>query len=296
MIEIIVPATTANVGPGFDCLGIALNLYNKFYFEEIDKGLIIEGCENKYKTENNLVYSSMKYFFDKVKPAKVPSGVKIIIEDNIPICRGLGSSATCIVAGVMGADALSESNLSKDELLKIACEIEGHPDNVAPAIFGNMMVCISDGDNLHYDVVRVPEELKFCAFIPEFKLSTEQARNVLPTEVSHVDAVFNVGRVSMLISALLNKNFELLKIACQDKLHQEYRGTLINGYDNIIDHANDIGALGVFISGSGSTIMSLILEDENFKNNMNSYLSKSDSKWDIKDLNCDLNGAVVNYI
>jgi homoserine kinase len=296
MIEIIVPATTANVGPGFDCLGIALNLYNKFYFEEIDKGLIIEGCENKYKNENNLVYSSMKYFFDKVKPAKVPSGVKIIIEDNIPICRGLGSSATCIVAGVMAADALSESNLSKDKLLKIACEIEGHPDNVAPAIFGNMMVCISDGDNLHYDVVRVPEELKFCAFIPEFKLSTEQARNVLPTEVSHVDAVFNVGRVSMLISALLNKNFELLKIACQDKLHQEYRGTLIKGYDNIIDHANDIGALGVFISGSGSTIMSLILEDENFKNNMNSYLSKSDSKWDIKDLNCDLNGAVVNYI
>jgi homoserine kinase len=296
MIEIIVPATTANVGPGFDCLGIALNLYNKFYFEEIDKGLIIEGCENKYKNENNLVYSSMKYFFDKVKPAKVPSGVKIIIEDNIPICRGLGSSATCIVAGVMAADALSESNLSKDELLKIACEIEGHPDNVAPAIFGNMMVCISDGDNLHYDVVRVPEELKFCAFIPEFKLSTEQARNVLPTEVSHVDAVFNVGRVSMLISALLNKNFELLKIACQDKLHQEYRGTLIKGYDNIIDHANDIGALGVFISGSGSTIMSLILEDENFKNNMNTYLSKSDSKWDIKDLSCDLNGAVVNYI
>ncbi|WP_024621416.1 homoserine kinase [Metaclostridioides mangenotii] len=296
MIEIIVPATTANVGPGFDCLGIALNLYNKFYFEEIDKGLIIEGCDYKYKNENNLVYSSMKYFFDNVKPAKVPNGVKIIIEDNIPICRGLGSSATCIVAGVMAADALSGSNLSKDELLKIACEIEGHPDNVAPAIFGNMMVCISDGDELHYDVVIVPQELKFCAFIPEFKLSTEQARNVLPTEVSHVDAVFNVGRVSMLISALLNKNFELLKIACQDKLHQKYRGTLIKGYDSIIDYANDIGALGVFISGSGSTIMSLILEDKNFKNNMNSYLSKSDSKWDVKDLSCDLNGAVVNYI
>lgn len=296
MIEIIVPATTANVGPGFDCLGIALDLYNKFYFEEIENGLIIEGCDNKYKNEDNLVYSSMRYYFDTVKPDRVPNGVKIVIEDNIPICRGLGSSATCIVAGVLAADALTGTNLSKDELLKIACEIEGHPDNVAPAIFGNMMVCITDGDDLHYDVVKVPEELKFCAFIPEFKLSTEQARNVLPTEVSHIDAVFNVGRVSMLISSMLNKNFDLLKVACQDKLHQAYRGTLINGYENIIDYANKIGALGVFISGSGSTIMSLILEDENFKNNMISYFAKHDTKWDIKDLNCDLNGVVVNYI
>lgn len=296
MIEIIVPATTANVGPGFDCLGIALNLYNTFYFEELDEGLFIEGCDDKFKNENNLVYSSMKYFFDKVKPSKVPNGVRIIIEDNIPVCRGLGSSATCIVAGVMAANIMSESNLDKDEILKIACEIEGHPDNVAPAIFGNLMICISDNSKLHYDIVKVPEELNFCAFIPEFTVSTEEARGVIPKDISHVDAVFNVGRVSMLISAMINKNFDLLKVACQDKLHQDYRGTLINNYENIMDYADKMGALGVFISGSGSTIMSLIHDNDKFYKNMNEYFEKTDVKWDIKNLSCDINGAVANKL
>lgn len=140
MLEIIVPATSANIGPGFDCLGIALNIYNKFYVEEIESGLEIEGCEDAYKNENNLVYTSMKYFFDRVKPEKIPAGIKIKIQSEVPICRGLGSSASCIVAGVIAANALSGANLDKNQLLNIASEIEGHPDNVAPAILAQCLV------------------------------------------------------------------------------------------------------------------------------------------------------------
>ena len=114
MLEVIVPATSANIGPGYDCLGIALNLYNKFYFEEIDEGVIIEEKEKEYVNKDNLVYKSMLYFFEKVKPKKIPKGIKIKILDDIPICRGLGSSATCIIAGLMGANYLSQSNLDKN--------------------------------------------------------------------------------------------------------------------------------------------------------------------------------------
>ncbi|MDB0439710.1 homoserine kinase [Clostridioides difficile] len=297
MLEIIVPATSANIGPGFDCLGIALNIYNKFYVEEIESGLEIEGCEDAYKNENNLVYTSMKYFFDKVKPSKIPAGIKIKIQSDVPICRGLGSSASCIVAGVIAANALSNSNLDKCQLLNIASEIEGHPDNVAPAILGNMVVSVTDNDNIHYDIIEIPSELKFCAMIPNFKLSTEKARGVLPKEISYSDGVFNVSRVALLVSALLNKNFDLLKVACQDKLHQDYRGTLIENYSDIVKKSEQLNSIGVFLSGAGPTIMALIQEnDDNFVDNMRDYLSNLKSNWEIKELCCDSKGAVLNII
>lgn len=297
MLEIIVPATSANIGPGFDCLGIALNIYNKFYVEEIESGLEIEGCEDAYKNENNLVYTSMKYFFDKFKPSKIPAGIKIKIQSDVPICRGLGSSASCIVAGVIAANALSNSNLDKCQLLNIASEIEGHPDNVAPAILGNMVVSVTDNDNIHYDIIEIPSELKFCAMIPNFKLSTEKARGVLPKEISYSDGVFNVSRVALLVSALLNKNFDLLKVACQDKLHQDYRGTLIENYNDIVKKSEQLNSIGVFLSGAGPTIMALIKEnDDNFVDNMRDYLSNLKSNWEIKELCCDSKGAVLNII
>lgn len=297
MLEIIVPATSANIGPGFDCLGIALNIYNKFYVQEIESGLEIEGCEDAYKNENNLVYTSMKYFFDRVKPEKIPAGIKIKIQSEVPICRGLGSSASCIVAGVIAANALSGANLDKNQLLNIASEIEGHPDNVAPAILGNMIVSVTDNENIHYDIIKIPEELRFCAMIPNFKLSTEKARGVLPKEILYSDGVFNVSRVALLISALLNKNFDLLKVACQDKLHQNYRGTLIENYNDIVEKSEQLNSIGVFLSGAGPTIMSLIKEnDDSFVDNMKNYLQKLKSDWEIKELCCDSNGAVLNII
>lgn len=297
MLEVIVPATSANIGPGYDCLGIALNLYNKFYFEEIDKGIIIEEKEKEYINEDNMVYQSMLYFFKKIKPDIIPNGIKIKIVDDIPICRGLGSSATCIVAGLMAANHLSKSNLSKEEILKLATEIEGHPDNVAPAIYGNMVISFIDNEKIYYDTIKIPENLRFCAIIPDFKLSTEKARAVLPKTINHKDGVFNVSRATLLVTAFMNNNLELLRVACQDKFHQEYRSPLINNYDKIVSHSNKLNCLGTFLSGAGPTIMSLTSDDnKDFLPEMESYLSTLDDNWQIKDLHCDSKGVVLNII
>ena len=297
MLEVIVPATSANIGPGYDCLGIALNLYNKFYFEEIDKGIIVEENEKEYINEDNLVYKSMLYFFEKVKPTIIPKGIKIKIINEVPICRGLGSSATCIVAGLMGANYLTKSNLNKDEILKLATEIEGHPDNVAPAIYGNMIVSFMEDEKIYYDTIKVPKNLRFCALIPDFKLSTEKARSVLPKTIDYKDGVFNVSRATLLVTAFMNNNLDLLKVACKDKFHQKYRSPLINDYDKIINHSNNLNCLGAFLSGAGPTIISLISDDDkDFLPNMKLYLSTLNNKWQIKDLHCDLNGVVLNII
>lgn len=297
MLEIIVPATSANIGPGYDCLGIALNLYNKFYFEEIDEGIIIEEKEKEYINEDNLVYKSMLYFFEKVKPNIIPKGVKIKIVNEIPICRGLGSSATCVVAGLMGANYLSKSNLSKEEILKLATEIEGHPDNVAPAIYGNMVVSFMENEKIYYDIIKIPQNLRFCSLIPDFKLSTEKARAVLPTTIDHKDGVFNVSRATLLVTAFMNNNLELLKVACNDKFHQEYRSPLINDYDKIVSYSNELNCLGTFLSGAGPTIMTLTSDDnESFLPKMKSYLSTLNDNWMIKDLRCDFNGVILNII
>ena len=248
MLEVIVPATSANIGPGYDCLGIALNLYNKFYFCEIEKGLIIDEKEEEYINKDNLVYKSMMYFFDKIKPKKISKGIKIKIVDDVPISRGLGSSATCIVAGLLAANYLSNSHLDKSEILKLATEIEGHPDNVTPALYGNMII-------------------------------------------------FNVSRATLLVTAFMNKNLDLLKIACKDKFHQDYRSPLIKDYDKVVNHANKLNSLGTFLSGAGPTIMSLTTDDDTkFIDEMESFLSTLDDKWIIKDLHCDLKGARVNIL
>ena len=297
MLEVIVPATSANIGPGYDCLGIALNLYNKFYFEEIDEGIIIENKEKEYLNEDNMVYQSMLYFFEKVKPSIVPKGIKIKIVDEIPICRGLGSSATCIVAGLMGANYLSKLNLNKEEILKLATEIEGHPDNVAPAIYGNMIVSFMENEKIYHDTIKVPKHLRFCALIPDFELSTEKARAVLPKTIDHKDGVFNVSRATLLVTAFMNNKLELLKVACKDRFHQEYRSPLINDYDKIVSYSNKLNCLGTFLSGAGPTIMSLTYDDDKyFLPKMRSYLSTLDDKWQIKDLHCDYNGVVLNVI
>lgn len=297
MLEVIVPATSANIGPGYDCLGIALNLYNKFYFEEIEDGVIIEEKESEYINKDNLVYKAMEYFFEKVKYAKKPKGVKIKIVDEIPISRGLGSSATCIVAGLMGANYLSGANLSKKEILKLATDMEGHPDNVAPAIFGNMIVSIMENDDIYFDIIKISNNLRFCAMIPDFELSTKKSRAVLPDKIDHKDGVFNVSRAAMLISAFMNNNLDLLKVACKDKFHQIYRSPLINDYDIIVNHANELNCLGTFLSGAGPTIMSLTTdEDIFFLDRMNEFLDKLNDKWIIKDLHCDNSGVVVNIL
>lgn len=293
MIKVTVPATSANIGPGFDCLGVALSMYNTFYFSEIEEGLIIEGCDKSYQTEDNLIYVAMKKCFEKI--GYTPKGVKIITQTDVPMSRGLGSSATCIIAGLVGANELAGRKLSKDELLLLATEMEGHPDNVAPALLGGMVTAIYEGENVYYSDIKVADGLKFCALIPNFTLSTEKARSVLPKEVPYKDAVYNVGRVSLMVTALSTGKFDLLKIGCQDKLHQDYRGGLINNYFDIIKKCEEYGSLGAFLSGAGPTIM-LMLKENNleFIENIKNYLDTLKDNWEVIELDIDFTGVNVD--
>jgi len=295
MIEIKVPATSASFGPGFDWLGIALNMYNTFFIEEIETGLEINGCDEFFSNEANLMYTSMKESFKII--GYNPKGLKIKFESDIPMSRGLGSSASCILAGVMAANEISLSGLSKNEILEIASSIEGHPDNIAPALFGGMTISIQENNQVYYDKIKISEGLKFCALIPDFTLSTEKSRSILPDTVSYKDAVFNVGRVSLIVSALVNGNLDLINLACQDKLHQTYRGTLIQGYDDIIHKSKLSDSLGVFLSGAGPSIMAILKEENNnFSSKMEDFLSKFENKWTVKELKIDFEGAIVkNY-
>lgn len=295
MLEIKVPATSANFGPGFDALGVALDLYNKFYIKEIDTGLIIEGCDEKYKGKDNLIYKSMMECF-KITGYS-PKGIYIKIESEIPPSRGLGSSASCIVAGILAANEISGNKLNKKEILDLATKIEGHPDNITPALFGGMTVSIYENSNVLYNNIFVPENICFCSLIPEVTLSTEKARAVLPNEVSYKDAVFNISRVAMLISALSNSNLELLKVACEDRIHQSYRGELIDNFHDIIKICNDLNCLGIFLSGAGPTIMALVEENNlEFFNKTPKIINNLSNNWDMKKLKLDNVGATLKNI
>lgn len=292
MIKVKVPATSANLGPGFDTLGLALNLYNTFSFEEKLEGLEINGCDPSYANEKNLVYTSMLKTFDKI--GYKPKGVRIDMNTDIPISRGLGSSAACILGGVIGANELAKVYLSKEEILDIATEIEGHPDNIAPALFGGLIVSVMKDNNIYYDKINIANGIKFVALIPDFTLSTTKAREVLPSTISYKDAVYNVGRVSLLLSALSNGRFELLKVALEDRLHQPYRKKLIPRFDEILNKCYELGCLGAYLSGAGPTLMVIIKDnDMSFTTKIKTYLNSINYNRDVKELNLDLDGVSI---
>lgn len=292
MFRIRVPATTANLGPGFDVLGAALSLYNTYTFENKGSGVKIIGAERHHSDENNLVYRSMLSTFEKLGHKK--TGARITIKSDIPVSRGLGSSASCIVAGVMAAGIMANADLSDQQVLSIATEIEGHPDNVAPAIFGGLIVSMMDSGDIIYNPVNIAKSFKFMAMIPDFTLSTAVARSVLPKHVDYKTAVGNVGSVSMLISALSNGRLDLLKYGLKDELHQPYRAELIRDYHNIKKRCEELGTLGSYISGAGPTIMCL-RENEHteFEESMKEYLKTLEDKWILRELDIDHEGAVI---
>lgn len=292
MINIRVPATTANLGPGFDSLGIALNLYNEFSFEEIPKGLEIIGGLECEEDKDNLVYISMLKAFDLID-YKV-KGIRICLKTNIPVSRGLGSSSACILGGIMGANEIAGSPLSIDDIFKLATEIEGHPDNIAPALFGGLITSLMEDDNIYYNKIDIAKGLKFVAIVPDFTLSTRKAREVLPKSLPYKDAIGNISRVSLLISALSNGRFDLLKVGLKDSLHQPYRGKLIKGFDKILNKIYELQALGAYLSGAGPTIMGIIpIDNGDFIKEIESYLKSIDYNWKVINLEIDLDGAKV---
>lgn len=293
MVRVTVPASTANIGPGFDTLGLALNLYNEYIFEEIDEGLEIEGCPENYNNKENLIYTSFAIAAESM--GKKVKGLKITVNAQIPVSRGLGSSSACIVGGVFGANALYHGGLSKDDLFKIAVMIEGHPDNIAPCVYGGLTASIVDNElpyTVQYDISK---DLKFCALIPNFETSTKEARKILPKKVSFSDAVFNISRVSVLLKALEIGNMDLISVSLKDKLHQSQRSTLIHECDDVTTICIADGSKAIFISGSGPTLMNITL-DEEFPEKIRDGISKLKYKWEIKLLEIDKDGARVNYI
>lgn len=257
MAKAIVPATTANLGPGFDVLGLALNLYNAFTVEEIEDGLEISILpENSVKlaqNEKNLVYRAAKRLFDEV--GFKPAGLKITIENGVPMGRGLGSSSTAIVGGLAAANVLAKANIPKEEIFVLATELEGHPDNVGPAVFGGFTICYPVDAKFKAARYKPAENLQPLVLIPDSTLETRRARGVLPQEVKIKDAVFNISRSSLLVSALLVGDAGLLKEAMQDRLHQPYRAPLIPGLLEVIEEIGCISGVGVALSGAGPSLI-----------------------------------------
>ncbi|MBQ5671915.1 MAG: homoserine kinase, partial [Oscillospiraceae bacterium] len=227
-VTVKVPATSANLGPGFDSFGLALTLYNTITLEETDSGLEFTGCPADYANEDNLIFVSYKAAMDYMGiPAK---GLKVDISSEIPISRGLGSSAALLTAGAMGANALHGSPLSLQQILEVTNPIEGHPDNLAPAIFGGMTASMMCGDKPITVPCPLHPDWKFLALVPDFPLSTSAARGVLPASYSRADAVYNVGRGALVVKALELGDEALLAMAMDDKIHQPYRRSLIADY------------------------------------------------------------------
>jgi homoserine kinase len=290
MITVRVPATSANLGSGFDCFGLALAVYAYVSFEKTDFGFIIEGCPVEYRNENNLVYIAYQATLKQLGCAN--EGVKIVIDSSIPIARGLGSSAALLVAGVMGANAMHGYPLDRKACFALCSVLEGHPDNVAAALFGG---CVASVIN-HQTPIAVPfgvhASLHILALIPDFQLSTKQARDVLPMSVSIADAVFNLSRSAILGKALESGDPELLRIATKDKIHQPYRKYLIPDYDKILSLAKSNGSIAVFLSGAGPTMLCLY-SDATFVDKMKSSITDMHAKWELVQLSIDNKGVTI---
>ena len=255
-IKVSVPATSANVGAGFDSLGLAVSMHNVFTFEESDR-IQISSVDGTHVPagSNNLVYRSARVVYDQLGiPLK---GLRITQRNDIPMARGLGSSSACIVAGIMGANALLGDKLTERQMLTLATAIEGHPDNVAPALLGGLTSSVFE-DGVVYSVKRdVDQSLCFAAIVPDYKLLTEAARAALPKQVAHKDAVYNLSRAALVPAAFCEGRHDLLGIATEDKLHQPYRMPLMPGSREVFGLAKQCGAKAVYVSGAGSTVMAV---------------------------------------
>lgn len=295
-MKIRVPATSANIGSGFDSLGIALTMYNEIDIEESDVLDIasLDDVEVPTTAENLIFQSACRLCEECGKP--VPKGMKIRQTNVVPMARGLGSSSTCVAAGLLGANALLGNLVSRDELVNIACSIEGHPDNTTPALLGGLTSAAVEKGRVYAVTLHVADKFRFAAFIPNFELKTSVARGVLPEKVSREDAVYNLSRSALMAGSLATGNVENLHIAVQDKIHQPYRLGLIPGAGDIFDLSYEYGSFATYISGAGPTIMSIInRKDESFEYVMSEQLVRRGLKdWRVVILDVDSRGAYIS--
>ncbi len=275
-VSVKVPATTANLGPGFDCLGMALPIYNTVTIEEtVLPGTGVEinvladesvgedfSIEHIPMDENSIIYKAVELLYNSI--GQSPSELKINIHSQIPIARGLGSSASVIVGGLIAANELLGRPADEAALLSIATEVEGHPDNVTPAIVGGLVISAKEDDgSIVYRKLEWPDEWVITVCIPEYELATDISRSVLPEEVPMKDAVYNAQRMAMFVEAIHTKDTELMKLALKDKLHQPYRMKLVPGLEKIIQNLkHEENVLGCVLSGAGPSILIISLKND----------------------------------
>jgi homoserine kinase len=273
-----VPATSANLGPGFDVFGLAINWYNRFTVEESEQfEIIIRGRWGELTdSEDNLFYHSFRSLFDK-SGERIPP-VQITLDLRVPPGRGFGSSATAVVGGLMAANAFLGHRYSKEELLPFAIELERgqHPDNVAPAILGGLVVITSGDSQIAYVKLPFPSKIKGVFFIPDFAMDTIVGRTLVPSEYPKQDVVFNIGRVALFVAALQTKQYHLLRTAMEDRVHQPPRTKIFPCMPELIKAALDAGALGAALSGAGPSIIALA--DGCFEKIANAMAKKAEEK------------------
>ena len=288
-ISVKVPASTSNLGPGFDCIGMALPVYNTITIEEtvlpgtgIEINVINESenaddllTEHMPLDENSIIYKAVEILYNSI--GQTPSELKITIHSQIPIARGLGSSASVIVGGLLAANELLGRPADEAALLSIATEVEGHPDNVTASIVGGLVLTsLEDDGSVVYRKLDWPEEWQITVCIPDYELSTEISRSVLPKEVPIQDAVFNAKRLAMFIQAVNTKDADLMKMALQDRLHQPYRMKLVPGLDKIMENLkHEENVLGCVLSGAGPAIVVI-----SYKNNLDKIKSIIKDTWE----------------
>lgn len=335
-VRVRVPATTANMGPGFDCLGMALSLHNEFEFEvearsaggrdegpdeiagnaadeatsEADvrvtaacSGVRVLSDGKPYTLiplSKNLVYQSFARTL-RLLGAEICGVTLTVLRTDIPIARGLGSSAACIVAGVLAAGRIAEEligyRLSCSDAMDLAVEMEGHPDNVVPAMVGGMTAAVMEECRTVYSGIPVPHGLTFAAIVPSFRLSTEEARGVLPERYSRSDIVFNVGRAALLAASFAAGDVGVLRVAVEDRIHQPYRLGLIPNSAEVISSARAVGSQAEFLSGSGPTIMAVIEGDgDRFALDVSQRLANISGGWVVHLLKPEMSGAQVETV
>lgn len=308
-ISVKVPATTANLGPGFDCLGMALPIYNTITIEEtVLPGTGIEinvladesvgeefSLEHIPMDENSIIYKAVELLYNSI--GQSPSELKINIHSQIPIARGLGSSASVIVGGLIAANKLLGNPADKAALLSIATEVEGHPDNITPAIVGGLVISAKEDDgSIVYRKLDWPEEWVITVCIPEYELATDISRSVLPEEVPMKDAVYNAQRMAMFVEAIHTKDAELMKLALKDKLHQPYRLKLVPGLEKIIQSLkHEDNVLGCVLSGAGPSILIISLKNdlERIRTIVKDIWNDLNLKAEILTLPVEKNGAQI---
>lgn len=298
--RVTVPATTANLGPGFDCLGMALNLRNAFKITLLPDSapgheVIGRGACAGLTSPKNPFFEALNSVFED--HAQTAPKLRVEIDGKIPMARGLGSSATAIVAGVIAADMILKLDSGLDDLLLRMSRLEGHPDNVTPAFLGGLTCSLEAEERVLYGLAEPHPDWRVVAVIPSYELSTKKARQVLPAKISRQDAVFNMARIPFLFDALCEGEEEHLSELMQDRIHQPYRKTLIRGWDELMAAATNAGAAGAYLSGAGPTFATFCLGTKKAKTvaaALTRAISPHDSQAQIVTLKPDTTGALAD--